>query len=208
MAMRGGKWGLLTKALIALCVELGVIFLIMPASSMQRVYFQDRQWVAGHLGEGMLKSIEAKSSGWFKRMIVDTGALRECYALCEREGKDRFDDRGLAKLFANRLDVFWVAVRLMFFRFGEIYIWWPCVLIMYLSLLVDSYLLREIRKNQSSHFSPSVYNFAKMSFAWLLTILILGPMVPYEIPPMVVPLVLGALGATMWGWVAYSPKRV
>jgi len=204
---KGGKWGLIAKVLTVLCMELGVIF-FTPGSSILRIYSQDRQMVAGQLGEETLKSVEAKSSGWFKSLIVDTGALKECYGLCEREGRDRFDDRGLAAWFAKRLDVFWVAVRFMFFRFGEIYIWWPCVAAMFIPLLMDSYLLRQIRKNQSSHFSPTGYSWSKKIFYGLLAGLILGPMVPYKIPPMVVPVVLGLLGAAAWGWVAYSPKRI
>lgn len=207
MALRGVKWGFFTKTVTAFCVVLAVNFL-MPAAYMERVYFQDKQLVADQLGEGTLKSIDKRSSAWFKRLIVDTGTLRECYGLCEREGKDRFDDRGLAAWFANRLDCFWVGVRLTFFRYGEIFVWWPYALAMFIPLIVDSCILRQIRKNQSSSFSPGWFSTFRMLFFGMLALLVLGPMFPFQIPPMLVPVVVGALGAALWGWVAFMPKRV
>jgi len=174
---------------------------------MEKVYIQERQIVKSQLGEETLQNIERKSSEWFKRVIVDSGVLRSSYALCERQGKDRFDDRGLAALFAHRLDVFWVAVRQMFFRFGQIYIWFPCVAVIFPPLLFDAYQKLQIRKNQSSHFSPLEYHWAWKSIVFLLLGLTLGPMLPCSIPPMLVPLWIGSLGAALWWWLAYMPKR-
>jgi hypothetical protein len=192
---------------ILFCSGMGMIFLILPASSMERVYVQEKQIVRSQLGEETLQKIERNSSEWFKRIIVDSGVLRSSYALCERQGKDRFDDRGLAALFAHRLDVFWVAVRQMFFRFGQIYFWFPCVAVIFPPLLFDAYQKLQIRKNQSSHFSPLGYYWSSKIMAFLLLGLTLGPMIPHTLPPLILPGWIGLLGVALWFWLAYMPKR-
>ena len=192
---------------ILFCSVLGVIFLILPASSMKEVYVQERQIVKSQLGEETLERIEQKSSAWFKRAIVDTGVLAGSYSLCERRVKDRFDDRGFGGWFGNRLDVVWIAVRQMFFRFGQIYIWFPCVAVFFPPLIFDGYQKRQIRKNQSSNFSPLTYCWAWRSMMFLLLGLTLGPMIPYTLPPMIVPVWIGLLGAALWFWLAFMPKR-
>lgn len=174
---------------------------------MEGIYVRERQMVKSQLGAETLQKIEQQSSDWFKRVIVDTGILRGSYALPERQGRDRFDDRGLGAWFGNRLDVFWVAVRQMFFRFGQIYVWFPCVLVFFPPLLFDAYQRLQIRKNQSSHFSPLGYHWAWKAVIFLLLGLTLGPMIPYTLPPMLVPVWIGSLGAALWWWLAYMPKR-
>jgi hypothetical protein len=203
---KAGKWSY-TKILVYLLTVLGLIFCILPMSWMKGVYVQDRWGVERQLGKQTLNEIERKSSDWFQKSLVDTGVLRGSYGFLERQGKDPFDDRGLGALFANRLDVLWVAVRQMFFRFYVWLIWLPCAMIL-VPLAHDAYQHLQIRKNQSSSFSAAWYSLAKSCFAGLLAGLILGPIMPFQIPPMAVPVALGGLGAAMWGWLAYSPKRI
>lgn len=206
MAQGGNKWGY-TKVLVYFLTALGIVFCILPMSYMEGVYVQDSRMAASQLGEETLKLIDEQSSAWFQKAIVDTGVLRGSYGFFERQGKDPFDDRGLGALFAKRLDVLWVAVRQMFFRLYVWLIWLPCALL-FVPLLQDAYQQLQIHKNQSSSFSATRYSLAKRSFAGLLAGLILGPIIPFQIPPLAVPVALGALGATLWVLMAYSPKRI
>jgi hypothetical protein len=187
--------------------ELGLIFLLLPADVLCRTYAQERQMVASQLGEDALKNLEEKSSTWFKRLVVDTGALKTCYALCEHEGADNFDDRGFSRWFAHRLDVFWTAVKQMFFRFGMLRMWLPCSLAFLIPLFADAWLQRRIRQNQFAYSNTLIHHYGGMLIALVLTGLLLAPLLPLPMQPLSVPLGLGLVGASFWFWLANYQKR-
>ena len=209
-----GNWGvsflgltLRTWALTLFLSELGLIFLVLPASRMVQVYGHERGMVASQLGEETQKRIDEKSADWFKRAIVDSGVLAGSYSLCLRQGKDRFDDRGLGALFAKRLDVFWLAVRQMFFRFGLLTIWLPCVLVIFLPLVVDACMQRQIRKNQFAPANTLVYHYALVLISLLVIGIILAPLLPVPMAPLGVPLGLAVIGVALWFGLVITQKR-
>ncbi|MBW1952086.1 MAG: DUF4400 domain-containing protein [Deltaproteobacteria bacterium] len=191
-----------------LLTELGVIFLAVPFTMLKDTYIRERQLVARSLGEKNLEQVEKKSSAWFRRYLVDTGILEGSYAICNRQGRDRFDDRGFSGWFANRLDVFWMAVRQVFFRFQTVGIWLPCVPVMLLPVMGDSYCQRQIRKYRFTPASPLIYGYTRKFIAFSLLVLTATPFFPLTIPPLIFPVLLGLGGLALWLEVAYTHKRV
>jgi hypothetical protein len=194
--------------LVLFLSELGLIFLALPASRMKQVHVSELQMVQRQLGEEVLQSIEATSSGWFKRFVVDTGVLASSYSLAERRGKDPFDDRGLGSWFANRLDVFWVAIRQMLFRFGVVELWLPCALLFIPAAFIDAVLQRQILKYQTGSSSPLMYRIAEWIIAGVFMVLLLSPLMPVTMmSPLAVPVGLGAVAFALWFAVVKSAKR-
>jgi hypothetical protein len=194
--------------LVLLLSELGVIFLCLPASWMKQVYVQERQLVERQLGEEVLQSIETTTSGWFKRFVVDTGVLASSYSLAERRGKDPFDDRGLGGWFANRLDVFWVAIRQMLFRFGVVELWLSCALLFIAAAFIDALLQRQILKYETGAASPLMYRIAEWIIAGVFMAIFLSPLLPVTMmSPLAVPVGMGAVAFALWFAVVKSAKR-
>lgn len=211
-----GNWGvtfigmtLRTWTLMLLLSELGLIFLLLPGTWMKQVYISERKMVARQLGPEALAKIEAQSSDWFKRFIVDCGALSGSYGICERQGKDPFDDRGLSKFFGDRLDVFWVAVRQLFFRISVVALWlWPGLL-MLAATAADAVFQRQMLKFKSSSASPALYHYAAVGIALVFMGLLLAPMMPYPImEPLAVPAGLALICLALWAGLVRSAKRV
>jgi ABC-type multidrug transport system fused ATPase/permease subunit len=195
--------------LMLLLTELGLVFLFLGGPTMKKIYVQERQQVSSELGQDALNHVEKQSSGWFQRTVVDTGVLAGSYSMCKRRGSDKFDDRGLGKLFADRLDVFWVAVRQMFFRFAVVAIWLPCVLLLFPVILFDGIIQRQILKYQSGASSPMMYHAAGLMIALVFMLLLLAPFMPLNImAPLGVPLGLSLMGAAIWCGVVRSAKRL
>jgi hypothetical protein len=211
-----GNWGvsfigltLRTWTLALLLTELGLIFLFLPGAWMKQVYLGERRTVARQLGGEVLAKVEAESSGWFQRLIVDTGVLAGSYALCEREGRDPFDDRGLGNFFGDRLDVFWVAVRQLFFRLGVVALWTWCVLLMLAATVTDALLQRQMLKCRSGSASPLVYHYAGVLIALVFMGLLLAPLLPVPImSPLSAPAGLALVCLALWAGLVRSAKRV
>lgn len=194
--------------LTLLSMELVLIFLFLPASWLQQVYCHERGLAAGRLGEETAAGIERKSAAWFQQVLVDNGVLQHSYFLCEgeRDEKDRFDDRGLGAIFARRLDVFWLAVRHMFYRFGMIELWGVCALFL-LPLTVDASLQRCIRQNRFAYSSPMVHHGAGIIVSMVFMGLVLSPMLPLTMSPMSTPAGLALCGAALWFYLSNYQKR-
>lgn len=194
--------------LILLLNEIGIIFLVLPLSMLQRTYGQERRMVAEQLGEHTLNRIESWSAGWFRRLVVDTGVMAGSYHLCQRQGRDRFDDRGLGGWVAKRLDVFWLAVWHLFFRMGVMAVWLPVGLVFALPIFGDGLLQREIRKHQFSYSSPLKHRGAVRLIDLIVAAAILMPLLPVSLPPQGVPLALGLCGAALWIGTQNLQKRI
>jgi len=138
--------------------------------------------------------------------VVDTGLINSSYAICNRQGKDRFDDRGLSGWFAGRLKVFWTAIRHMFFRFGMIWVWLPCVPFSAV-VVIDSFMQRQIRKHQFKYASPSVNYWTKFLISILVLGITLAPLAPISMSPMLVPITGGLCGVMFWVQTAFNQKR-
>jgi len=201
-------WSIRAWTLGLLLTELGIIFLFVPAHWLEGVYRQERQLAASRLGEATLQRLEEKSSDWYQKLVVDTGIKPASAALCERQGKDRFDDRGFSNLFACRLEVFWLAVRHLFFRFAALEVWWPTALAFFLPILVDAYLQRCIRQNQFAYASPTIHYYSRLLISMLIMGLVLAPMLPWTLSPLNTPLALGICGVALWFRMAYTQKRL
>jgi hypothetical protein len=211
-----GKWDvsfigltLRTWTLVLLLSELGLIFLFLPGPWMKKIYFEERRMVLHQLGPEAFKKIEAQSDVWFKNLVVDCGVLSGSYELCQRQGTDRFDDRGLSKLFADRLDVFWVAVRQLLFRISVVAVWMWCGLLMLVATTADALLQRQMLKCKSGAASPALYHYAAVGIAVVFMILLLVPMMPYPImEPLAVPAGLALICLALWAGLVRSAKRI
>lgn len=191
-----------------LLTELAAIFLFLSYDGLRNTYRQERQQVVSQLGEEAFSEIEQKSSTWFRYLVVDTGILDGSYSLCARQGKDKFDDRGLGNWFAHRLDVTWLAIQEMFFRFFAIKFWQPFAIALLVPMLADAWCKRAVRKNQFAASSPIACGYSKIFIYAVIIVALLAPMAPIKIKPIYVPGVLALCGIAMWVGMVYRQKRM
>ena len=198
-----------TWTLVLLLSELGIIFLFLPGPWMKKVYVDERHEMESQMGEGTRNRVEQWSSNWFQQYVVDTGVLRGSYNLSKRNPNEPFDDRGLGKLFADRLDVFWVAVRQILFRIAVVLLWLPCASLMFPAILFDGLMQRQILKYRSGASSPMIYHSAEVVIALLFMSILVLPMLPAPIMvPIAVPLGMALMGAALWGGLVRTAKRL
>lgn len=199
--------GLSTRAMVLFLSALAAILFFLPANMMKNVYWGERKIVERQLGNDTLQNLEKKSSEWFNWVVVDTGALRQSYALCERKSEDSFKDAGFGELVAGRLDVFWLCIKHMFFRFGMLQLWFPCALALFPTLIIDAYLQRKIRQNQFSSSGTLLHHSTGVSITMIAMIVTVTPLLPITMGPLYVPIGLAACGFAAWLWLAMYQKR-
>jgi hypothetical protein len=113
----------------------------------------------------------------------------------------------LSAWFACRLDVFWMAVRQMFFRLAMIEIWLPVALVFYVPLFCDSWYQRRIRQYQFAYASPTLHHSTRMIIGLVLLGLLLIPALPWIVVPLSVPVGLGVIGVAVWFRLSNEQKR-
>lgn len=204
----GRKPGFWWFVLVLFLNELGLIFLFLPASTVQEVSAREERLVAAELGQEALDYVVAASGRKFKWLFLDTGVLEASFTFCGYQGKDRFDDRGLGRWLFNRLQVVWMVVRQMVFRWEVMALWLPATLVFAAPLVVDSVAQREIRKYQFSFASPLVHRKSGHFLRYLGAGAVLLPLLPVSVPPMVYPAALGAAGLALWVMLVNIQKRI
>ena len=188
--------------------ELGLIFLFLPAATVQEVSAREERLVAAELGQEALDYVVSASGRKFKLLFLDTGAVEASFTLCGYQGKDRFDDRGLGRWLFQRLQVVWMVIRQMVFRWEVMALWLPGAVIFAAPLLVDSLVQREIRKYQFSFASPLVHKKTWHFLRLLLAAAVLLPLLPVSVPPLAYPAALGAGGLALWAMILNIQKRI
>ena len=195
-------------AVSLLLTEVAAIFLFLSYDQLRNTYLHERRQVVSQLGEEAFAEIEQKSSTWFRHLVVDTGILDGSYSICARQGKDKFDDRGLGDWFAYRLDVTWLAIQEMFFRFAAIRVWVPFVMVMLVPIFGDGWCMREIRKNRFAAASPAYCGYSKYLLYAVVLGIILAPLLPAAMNPVYVPIGLAMCGVALWVGMVYRHKRM
>jgi len=194
--------------LVAFLNELGLVFLFLPAAAVQEVSAREERLVASELGQEAVEYVVAESGRKFKRLLLDTGIIEASFTFCGYRGQDRFDDRGLGRWFFQRLQVMWMVVRQMFFRWEVMALWLPGAAIFTVPLLVDGMVQREIRKYQFSFASPLVHRKTRLLLHFLLAAAVLLPLLPLSVPPLAYPAALGCAGMALWVMVLSIQKRI
>jgi len=207
-AKEAKKWGFYWFVLVLLLNELGIIFLFLPASSVEAMSLQEERMVASQLGEDTLEYVVEKSGRVFQRWLLDTGVVAASFTFCGYQGKDRFDDRGLGYWLYLRLQVLWMAVRQMLFRLEVMVLWLPVAAVFLGPALADGLAERGIRKYRFSYASPLVHRNTSLLLHLLAAAAILLPLLPVSIPPLAYPAALAAGGLAVWWMVLNIQKRM
>lgn len=200
-------WGLSIKAFLLLLIAFTAILLFLPAKSMKKVYWADRKLVEERLGADTLQNVEKKSSAWFKSAIIDTGILEESYGFWGKHSGVTSLEKGIGESAASRLDVFWMCIRHMFFRFGLLHLWLPCALALLPTLLIDAWLKRKVRQNQFSSANTLQHHLTGTVITLVALFMVVTPLLPLPIEPFYVPVGLAVCGFVVWLWLAMYQKR-
>lgn len=202
------RWGFWWIVLVLLLNELALVFLFLPPQAIQEVSAREARLVAADLGEDALTYATERSGRRFRQLIVDPGILDATFMFVNHQGRDRFDDRGLGAWVSRRLQVFWLTVRQMFFRWEVMALWLPGLLVFLVPLWVDGMVQREIRKYQFSYASPLWHRKASLVIKVLLAAAVLLPFMPVSVPPLAYPAALGLGGLSFWAMVVNLQKRI
>lgn len=208
MRHEGRKPGFWWFVLVLFLNELGLTFLFLPASTVQEVSAREERLLAAELGREALDYVVGESGRKFKLLLLDTGVVEASFTLCGYQGKDKFDDRGLGRWLFLRLQVVWMAVRQMFFRWEVMALWLPGAGIFAAPLLVDALAQREIRKYQFSFASPLVHKRTWHFLKLLGAAAVLLPLLPLSVPPLAYPAALGLGGLALWAMLINIQKRI
>lgn len=208
MAKDNKRWGFWWIVLVLLLNELALVFLFLPPQTIQEVSAREARLVAADLGEDALAYTAERSGQRFRRLLVDTGVVDASFLFVNQQGRDRFDDRGLGAWVSRRLQVFWLTVRQMFFRWEVMALWLPGLLVFLVPLWVDGMVQREIRKYQFSYASPLWHRKASLVIKALLAAAVLLPFLPVSVPPLAYPAALGLGGLSFWAMVVNMQKRI
>jgi hypothetical protein len=194
-----------------LLMEAGLVFLLMPKDPLVQMREHEFASIQTYLGEKTQVKVKKMADDWFVASFVKTGFMQATYDFLlnqwEQEN-DRFDDRGLSKLVDRRLDVFWLSIHQAYYRFAVMAAWLPYLLPLLFASLVDGLLQREIRKWQFSFSSPAAHRAATKAIYLVIGMALLSPFFPLALPPLAMPLMMGAVALSLWVSAANIQKRI
>ena len=195
-----------------LLLEAGLVFLAMPKDPLVAARDKEVKSVETYLGKQAQEDVKAMADGWFVSCFVETGFLAATYDFFlnqwEQEGDLELDDRGLSKLFDQRLDVFWLSLHLAYYRLATMTIWLPYLIPFLIAALADGLLQREIRKWQFSFSSPAAHNYATKAIYAIIGVAIISPFFPLALPPLATPFLMGGAAMALWVGAANIQKRI
>ena len=185
----------------------------MPKDLLIKAKLNEAQAVATYLGNETATNVKQLTDRWYVASFIETGLLKATYdfLLHQWEGKEHdlnFDDRGLSKLVDKRLDVFWLAIHLAYYRFATMMIWLPYVIPLLLVSSIDGLVQREIRKWQFSYSSPAAHQAAARAIFAVVVVTVLSPFLPFALPPIAMPILMGIVAIALWVNMANIQKRI
>jgi len=199
--------------LAILLTEAGLVFLLIPKPSIVASTAHEKKMVAQYLGADTAKQIKGTADNWYRDCFIKTGMLNATYDYFvthwqSRPGDIKFNDQGIGAKFDQRLDVFWLALYLAFYRFALLAAWVPYLAPVLVVAMVDGALQREIRKWRFSFSSPAAHRSATGMVSAVIAIVVLSPFFPWSLPPLAMPILMGVVAVALWVGMANIQKRV
>ena len=200
----------IVTVLIFLLLEVALVFLFVPMSTLVNVQHRETQSLSNNLGESTSEYVQKKSDYYYYNLFVSSGVLPVSYDfLIGQWGEDEtFDDRGFAKLVEQRLDVVWVALNLASRRIVTILLWAPYVLPFLMAVIIDGLVEREIRKYRFAFASPAAHKTATIIVVFVVWFFLAIPFLPFSVTPMLPAYFVWAVALAIWSYAANMQKRM
>lgn len=196
--------------LIVLILEMALVFLFIPKSTLIKVQHQEAQAIENQLGQSAKDYVEESSDYYFYSFFVETGILPISYdfLIGQWGSDDTFDDRGFAKLVEQRLDATWMALNLASRRLATLFLWIPYIIPFLMAVVVDGLVEREIRKHRFAFSSPAAHKSATIIFILFTWSLFIIPFLPFSVTPMLPAYFVWAAALAVWSYLANLQKRI
>ena len=195
---------------IILLLEVALVFLFVPKSTLVDVQQHEMQSLGNNLGESAVEYVQDRSDYYYYNLFVSSGLLPTSYDfLIGQWGEDEtFDDRGFSKLVEQRLDVAWVALNLAARRVVTILLWVPYILPFLLAVIIDGLVEREIRKYRFAFASPAAHKTATVVVVLVVWFFLAIPFLPFSVTPMLPAYFVWAVALAVWSYAANMQKRM
>ena len=167
-------------------------------------------------GESAVAVNEGRARGWFDTIAIDSGFMQTTYTLFTPE-KNEVDQKatvnmqrvqGLVVWWESRMRLTWTLLYQVLLRLSYLISWLPVLILLAIPFVTDGLVRRRLRRSQFHPTSP--LRFYTGSWGIFLTLVGFGLLLiaPFAIPPLMVPLMLVVLTASLGLCAAHLHERV
>lgn len=184
---------------ISLLWTLAMMF--MGEAWISRVVEKERAYNHAFYSADTAQAAEARANRWFESVFVETGVMPHTFTLFSREPDPNrpagpFDDAGkpLVTWFEGVLRTFWTILWQATMRISHVALWAPYVLFMFVPWVVDGLVARKVKQHTYDFTSPLQHRYSIMLGYGILLLALAMLTAPLPLHPVVVPVVIAALG--------------
>ncbi len=187
---------------------LALLLTLVPVQWTERVMAQEQQMIRSVYGEATAQWIDGQVGDGYGRWFNDTGVRAALYDYLDFTEADRqspelkgFGD-GVFDYFRTVLDRFFLHMELLLQRWAQLQIWLLPLLLAWVPLLMDGYVRWKIRRTNFAFASPMLFGYALKAAGLLVMVTVMVSLLPWALPPALLPLLL--FGGCLLAWVAFS----
>lgn len=186
--------------------EILLVLLVLPTSWISELAIQEQEMIRTLLGTGTQTMISGQASHWYRTSLIDSGAYDAINHFFIPSTEERDASRGMQNLGGHavfpyvtaRLEMVKALYFLIMLRLSSITIWLPYLAIMALPAIYDGYNQWQINRSGYGYASPLKHRYAVRGLGALLILSLIGSLLPFPVPPVVIP-IAGLLAVAFLG---------
>ncbi|MBK5965593.1 hypothetical protein CCR95_16240 [Thiocystis minor] len=205
---RGGGGSPLIAGLSLFLLLLMGIASIIPTPWLQLTQELERQWFRTSLGEITATAILDQADRWFREQAEDNGQVAASYVAIGQAGASTLFD-GVSPAWLNdRLDAFWLLVKLALQRLSLLAAWGPAVLALLMGGVLDGHWRWRIRQLGFDYPSPAVRQTSQTALMLVFGLLLLAVFLPFPLHPVGIPVLVTGLVMFLEISMSHLPKQL
>ncbi|MBK1717295.1 DUF4400 domain-containing protein [Thiocystis violacea] len=205
---KGGDGSPLIAGLSLFLLLLMGIASLIPTPWLQLTLGLERQWFRASLGERTATAILDQADLWFRQQAEDSGQVAASYVAIGQAGASALFD-GVSPAWLNdRLDAFWLLVKLALQRLSLLAAWGPAILALLVGGVLDGHWRWRIRQLGFDYPSPAVRQTSQMALRLVFGLLLLAVFLPFPQPPAGVPILVTGLVILIEISMRHLPKQL
>jgi hypothetical protein len=206
----------LLLSLILWLVELLFVTALVSDDWLRSVQRAEEARVLRFLGPSKAAEVRTAADRAFDALFVRTGiqaTVRHYFIPTEAErrhsiGLQEVGRENLFPFLAGRLQVLWDSVSQTLRRLFLLLAWWPFLVAAVLPFAVDGRVRRQIKQSNFDYSSPLAHRLCLVAILGTVYLLLIGLILPFPVPPEVIPGALAFIAVAANGTLAHTQKRV
>ena len=190
---------------------LTLLLTLVPVQWTEEVIEKEREMILSVYGEATALWIDGYVGDYYGRLFKDTGVQSAIYGYFDFAKADQRTPE-LAKFgdpvfdyFSTILDRCFIHMELLLQRWVQLQLWLFPLLLAWVPLLMDGYVRWNIRQTNFTFASPILFGYALKAAGLLIMVTMMVNLLPWTLPPALLPLLL--FGGCILAWVALSQMQ-